>query len=81
VIDVSAHFPASATQTVRARDGRTLCFADWDEEAGYPVLFLHGISGCRLSVRTVLPSSLHRSAGGSSPMTGLAAAGLSFVGG
>jgi pimeloyl-ACP methyl ester carboxylesterase len=49
---MSAHFPASATQTVRARDGRTLCFADWGEEAGYPVLFLHGIPGCRLSVRT-----------------------------
>lgn len=51
MMDPSSHFPASATQTIRARDGRTLFFADWGYETDYPVLFLHGIPGCRLSVR------------------------------
>ena len=41
----------ATAQTVRLADGRTLCFADWGPANGYPVLFLHGSPGCRLSVR------------------------------
>jgi len=37
---------------MQARDGRTLCFADWSDGDGYPVLFFHGIQGCRLSIRS-----------------------------
>lgn len=48
--DISSHFPPAITQKIVAADGRTLCFADWGGD-GYPVLFLHGIPGCRLAVR------------------------------
>lgn len=35
-------------QIVLAPDGRTLCFAEWGDPNGRPVLGLHGTPGCRL---------------------------------
>lgn len=41
---------ADATaQILRTADDRTLCFADWGPEDGYPVLALHGSPGSRLN--------------------------------
>lgn len=38
---------ASGTQVARARDGRTLTFAEWGDPAGFPVFSLHGTPGSR----------------------------------
>jgi pimeloyl-ACP methyl ester carboxylesterase len=35
-------------QTTTAPDGRTLCFAEYGDLAGHPVISLHGTPGCRL---------------------------------
>lgn len=35
-------------QTVGAADGRILCFAEWGDFTGVPVLSMHGTPGCRL---------------------------------
>jgi pimeloyl-ACP methyl ester carboxylesterase len=37
---------------IRTADGRDLCYADWGADDGFPILFLHGSPGCRLSVRS-----------------------------
>ena len=42
----------SSRQILRTADGRGLCFADWGAEDGFPIVFLHGSPGCRLSVRS-----------------------------
>jgi pimeloyl-ACP methyl ester carboxylesterase len=36
------------TQWARASDGRTLCFAEYGDPAGWPVFSMHGDAGCRL---------------------------------
>jgi pimeloyl-ACP methyl ester carboxylesterase len=36
-------------QTTAATDGRTLCFAEWGDPAGFPVFALHGTPGGRLN--------------------------------
>jgi pimeloyl-ACP methyl ester carboxylesterase len=36
-------------QTTAAGDGRTLCFAEWGDPAGFPVFSLHGTPGGRLN--------------------------------
>ena len=36
-------------QTTTATDGRTLCFAEWGDPAGFPVFALHGTPGGRLN--------------------------------
>jgi pimeloyl-ACP methyl ester carboxylesterase len=36
-------------QTTTAPDGRTLCFAEWGDPGGFPVLSLHGTPGGRLN--------------------------------
>ena len=41
-------FVDRAVQLARARDGRTLCFAEWGNPGGRVVLLLHGTPGCRL---------------------------------
>lgn len=38
-----------ANQTTEAADGRTLCFAEWGDPDGFPVLALHGTPGGRLN--------------------------------
>lgn len=35
-------------QTTHAADGRTLCFAEYGDLGGHPVISLHGTPGCRL---------------------------------
>ena len=40
---------ALESQTVRARDGRTLMFAEWGAPDGFPVFDLHGGPGSRLA--------------------------------
>ena len=37
------------TQTLRTKDGRLLCYAQWGDPAGFPVFSLHGTPGCRLN--------------------------------
>lgn len=34
-------------QHLTLRDGRTLCYAEWGDPDGFPVLMLHGTPGCR----------------------------------
>jgi pimeloyl-ACP methyl ester carboxylesterase len=36
-------------QTLTTADGRTLCFAEWGDPAGFPVFSLHGTPGGRLN--------------------------------
>src|SRR4051812_42639133 len=36
-------------QLARADDGRTLCFAEWGDPNGFPVIALHGTPGGRLN--------------------------------
>jgi pimeloyl-ACP methyl ester carboxylesterase len=37
------------TTTLRTKDGRQLCYAQWGDPAGAPILSLHGTPGCRLN--------------------------------
>lgn len=37
------------SRTIRRQDGRTLCFAEWGDPDGFPVLALHGTPGGRLN--------------------------------
>lgn len=37
------------SRTIRRHDGRTLCFAEWGDPHGFPVLALHGTPGGRLN--------------------------------
>jgi pimeloyl-ACP methyl ester carboxylesterase len=40
---------ASGEQFVTTEDGRALCFAEWGDPDGFPVVFLHGTPGGRLN--------------------------------
>jgi hypothetical protein len=40
---------ASEARFVTTGDGRTLCFAEWGNPDGFPVVFLHGTPGGRLN--------------------------------
>jgi hypothetical protein len=35
--------------TLRTKDGRQLCYAQWGDPAGAPIFNLHGTPGCRLN--------------------------------
>lgn len=37
------------TTTLRTKDGRQLCYAQWGDPAGAPIFSLHGTPGCRLN--------------------------------
>ena len=37
------------TTTLRTKDGRQLCYAQWGDPAGAPIFNLHGTPGCRLN--------------------------------
>ena len=39
----------TTTTTLRTKDGRQLCYAQWGDPAGAPIFNLHGTPGCRLN--------------------------------
>ncbi len=41
-----------SAQFAATPDDRTICFADWGEREGQPVIWLHGTPGCRLPSRS-----------------------------
>jgi pimeloyl-ACP methyl ester carboxylesterase len=43
------HLRRRDNQTVTTADGRSLCFAEWGDASGLPVVFLHGTPGGRLN--------------------------------